>query len=62
MSDQAMSSVLTAVVLGGLAVWVPLLETFAWLHRREPAASHTPLHARENQPKRESGGPVRVRA
>ena len=37
MSDKALSSLLTAILLAALAVWVPLLEAFAWLRRRRPA-------------------------
>lgn len=34
MSDKALSTLLTALMLAALAVWIPLLEAFAWLKRQ----------------------------
>lgn len=45
MSDKVLSSLLTVVVLGALAVWVPLLESIAWFRRRQPLRLAVSEHA-----------------
>ena len=45
MSSHTLSIVLTGAVLVALAIWVPLLESFAWSARRRDESTKSAAHA-----------------